>query len=148
MYDLLASAKDDGMQVDTGIPRGGNSRIPTLTRQALTLRPSPPSDNPDADVNGKYISGLRQFRVQSAAQAKSLVKIGQLHRRVFGTLANRESSRSHGMVIIKIMRGHRGEKDVSFTLPILEILSNYYFSLAGSDITPDFAAYFGRFGRL
>jgi kinesin family protein 20 len=83
-----------------------------LTRQALPLRPAPPSDTMDTECNGKYIAGLRQFRVRSADEAKSLVKLGQLHRRVFGTLANRESSRSHGMVILKIVRGHKGERDV------------------------------------
>jgi hypothetical protein len=35
---------------------------------------------------------------------------------VFGTLANRESSRSHGVVILKIVRGHKGERDVCHSL--------------------------------
>ncbi|EAU93227.2 kinesin-like protein KIF23 [Coprinopsis cinerea okayama7 len=132
VYDLLASAKDDETRVDSPAPRAGQHKIPTLTRQALTLRPSPPADNPDTDITGKYISGLRQFRVTSAAQAKSLVKIGQLHRRVFGTLANQASSRSHGMVIIKIMRGHRGEKDDPTSLQISRLT---LVDLAGSERT-------------
>lgn len=110
VYDLLASVKDEsGSQTDERQP-GAKSLL--LTRQALPLRPSPPSDSMDTECNGKYVAGLRQFRVRSAAEGKALVKLGQLHRHVFGTLANRESSRSHGMVIIKIVRGHRGEKDV------------------------------------
>jgi kinesin family protein 20 len=113
VYDLLADAKGESdMHVDSPAPRAGNSKSLLLSRKALTLRPSPQSDNPDAEVNGKYISGLRQFRIHSASQAKALVKLGQLHRRVFGTLANRESSRSHGMVIIKVIRGHRGDRNV------------------------------------
>ncbi|EMD41577.1 hypothetical protein CERSUDRAFT_146637, partial [Gelatoporia subvermispora B] len=59
---------------------------------------------------GKYIAGLRQIRVRSAAQAKALLKLGQLHRRVFGTVANSQSSRSHALVTIKILRVHRGER--------------------------------------
>jgi len=111
VYDLLASVKDES-GVHTDVRHAGAKSL-LLTRQALPLRPSPAADNMDSEYSGKYIAGLRQFRVRSAAEAKALVKLGQLHRRVFGTLANRESSRSHGMVMIKIVRGHRGERDVS-----------------------------------
>lgn len=116
VYDLLADAKGESDTQDGPAPRGGNTKSLLLSRKALTLRPSPAADNPDAEINGKYVSGLRQFRIHSAAQAKELVKLGNLHRRVFGTLANRESSRSHGMVIIKIIRGHRGDRDVRLDL--------------------------------
>jgi kinesin family protein 20 len=114
VYDLLTSVKEDSsMDPD---PRTANDKALVLARTALPLRPCPPSDNTDSTTSGKYIAGLRQFRVHSAAQAKALVKLGQLHRRVFGTLANRESSRSHGMFIIKIVRGHRGERGVSLRM--------------------------------
>jgi len=120
IYDLLASVKEESnvyAEGATTLPRSGGKSL-MLTRQALPLRASPPSDSDDAESNGKYIAGLRQFRVHSAAQAKALVKLGQLHRRVFGTLANRESSRSHGMVVVKVVRGHRGERDVRrFSIP-------------------------------
>ncbi len=111
VYDLLDSIKDESNQKPA--PKSAADLKLLLTRKALPLRPSPSSDNDDVEINGKYIAGLRQFRVTSAAQAKSIVKLGQLHRRVFGTLANHQSSRSHGMVIIKVVRGHRGERDVS-----------------------------------
>ena len=62
-------------------------------------------------TSGKYIAGLRQIRVRSAAEAKALLKLGQLHRRVFGTLANSQSSRSHALVTIKVLRVHKGERD-------------------------------------
>lgn len=113
VYDLLNSVKDESSRLKpSAIPRSGTASSLVFTRTALPVKSSPSSDNPDSEVSGKYISGLRQFRVQTAAQAKELVRLGQLHRRVFGTLANRESSRSHGMVILKIMRCHRGEKNV------------------------------------
>jgi kinesin family protein 20 len=119
VYDLLTSVKEDS-SIDPD-PRTANDKALVLARAALPLRPSPPSDNADSATSGKYIAGLRQFRVHSAAQAKALVKLGQLHRRVFGTLANRESSRSHGMFIIKIVRGHRGERGVSLGMVILAL---------------------------
>ncbi|KAF9568516.1 kinesin-domain-containing protein [Agrocybe pediades] len=134
IYDLLASVRDESSAYAEGattVPRGGAKSL-LLTRQALPLRASPPSDNDDSESNGKYISGLRQFRVHSASQAKALVKLGQLHRRVFGTLANRESSRSHGMVIVKVVRGHRGERDDPTSLQISRLT---LVDLAGSERT-------------
>ena len=116
VYDLLAEVTGDTSQ--SQIPRAhAQAAHPLLlTRKALTVKPSPASDAFDESMSGgagKYIAGLRYFRVTSAAQAKTLVKLGQLHRRVFGTLANSQSSRSHGMVTIKVLRGHRGDRDVS-----------------------------------
>jgi kinesin family protein 20 len=124
VYDLLDSIKDDTSRKPTSLSPTDPKLL--LTRKALSLRPSPPSDNEEAEFHGKYIAGLRQFRVTSAAQAKSIVKLGQLHRRVFGTLANHQSSRSHGMVIIKIVRGHRGERNVSGLLRSYRFMNNRY----------------------
>ena len=83
-----------------------------LTRKALPVKPCPPSDSDGTDGAGKYIAGLRQIRVRSAQEAKALLKLGQLHRRVFGTLANSQSSRSHALVTIKVLKVHKGERDV------------------------------------
>ena len=71
-----------------------------VKRKALALK-----NDPDG---GKYIAGLREVRVRSAEEAKAIVKMGQINRRVFGTLANRASSRSHGIFTLKIMRVHKG----------------------------------------
>ncbi|KAG6910549.1 hypothetical protein DXG01_009499 [Tephrocybe rancida] len=132
VYDLLESVKDDTNNVPSGIPRATTAKNIVLTRAALSLKPSPASDNGDSATNGKYISGLRQFRVHSASQAKALVKLGQLHRRVFGTLANSESSRSHGLVILKVVKGHRGERDDPTALQISRLT---LVDLAGSERT-------------
>lgn len=104
VYDLLADTDSSSST------RSGPNLL--LSRKALALKPSPPSDWDGSQNIGKYISGLRQVRVHSAAQAKALLKRGQLHRKVFGTLANSQSSRSHALVTIKLLRGHRGEYDV------------------------------------
>ncbi|TFK76778.1 kinesin-domain-containing protein [Pluteus cervinus] len=133
VYDLLASVKgESGADVST-IPRSGTNPL-LLSRQALPLKASPISDMDGAEPGpgGKYISGLRQFRVQSATQAKGLMKLGQLHRHVFGTLANRESSRSHGMVIIKVVRGHKGDKNDPSALQVSRLT---LVDLAGSERT-------------
>lgn len=110
IYDLLADVED----ANAG---SRQSRRPVLlTRKALPIKPSPPSDGwdgPPGTMAGKYVSGLKHIRVNNASEAKTLVRLGQLHRRVFGTLANSQSSRSHGMVTIKLLRKHRGEPDVS-----------------------------------
>ncbi|KAG6868545.1 hypothetical protein C0993_001241 [Termitomyces sp. T159_Od127] len=132
VYDLLESVKNSSDNAGGAIPRVTAGKSMLLTRTALPLKPSPASDNGDSAAAGKYISGLRQFRVHSASQAKALVKLGQLHRRVFGTLANSESSRSHGMVIIKVARGHRGEKDDPTSLQISRLT---LVDLAGSERT-------------
>lgn len=115
IYDLLTNVEDAG-------PGPSRSQPILLTRKALSMKPSPPSDNPDADgPPGKYISGLTYLHVDSANEAKRLIKMGQLHRRVFGTLANSQSSRSHGIVTIKLLRKHRGEKDVSYSSQFLRL---------------------------
>ncbi|KAI0032497.1 P-loop containing nucleoside triphosphate hydrolase protein [Vararia minispora EC-137] len=127
IYDLLADV--DG---STGNNNATMSQRILLTRKALSIRPSPPSDSPDSTTGGKYVAGLRQIRVNSAIEAKNLVKLGQLHRRVFGTLANSQSSRSHGVVTMRLLKKHRGEKDepASYVSARLTLID-----LAGSERT-------------
>ncbi|EIW86481.1 kinesin-domain-containing protein [Coniophora puteana RWD-64-598 SS2] len=135
VYDLLGTIEDD----DGSTP--GSSRRNTtaqtfggqtvLTRKALTVKPSPASDSIEG-ITGKYIADLRHFRVTSATEAKELVKLGQVHRRVFGTLANAQSSRSHGMVTIKVLRSHRGERNNPDALQMSRLT---LVDLAGSERT-------------
>ncbi|KAF9072744.1 P-loop containing nucleoside triphosphate hydrolase protein [Rhodocollybia butyracea] len=133
VYDLLDSVRNESPRVKPSvIPRSGTATNMVFTRTALPVKSSPSSDNSESEVGSKYISGLRQFRVETAAQAKELVRLGQLHRRVFGTLANKESSRSHGMVILKIMRCHRGEKNDPTAIQISRLT---LVDLAGSERT-------------
>ncbi|KAG2149677.1 kinesin-domain-containing protein [Suillus cothurnatus] len=137
VYDLLAEVTEDTSR--SQIPRPNTSAQLAhpllLTRKALAVKPSPASDALDESgpgSAGKYVAGLRYFRVTGAAQAKALVKLGQLHRRVFGTLANSQSSRSHGMVTIKILRGHRGDRNDPSSLQISRLT---LVDLAGSERT-------------
>ncbi|KAG7098944.1 hypothetical protein E1B28_000834 [Marasmius oreades] len=132
VYDLLETVKNQPDENESFLPRSGSATSLVLTRTALPLKPSPSTDSAGSGISGKYIHGLRQFRVASAAEAKALVKLGQIHRRVFGTLANRESSRSHGMVIVKVMRCHRGEKN---DLTAIQVSRLTLVDLAGSERT-------------
>ncbi|KAG8787929.1 hypothetical protein FRC16_001489 [Serendipita sp. 398] len=85
----------------------------TLHRRALGLKNSP-------DGLGKYVHGLREVRVRNAQEAKAVLRIGIVNRRVFGTLSNAVSSRSHAIFTLKLAKIHRGaapgelsEEDVS-----------------------------------
>lgn len=106
VYDLLA----DTSSLKAGTKTGPSTLL--LARKALAIKPNPPSDWEGAQNTGKYVAGLRQIRVHSATQAKEILKLGQLHRKVFGTLANSQSSRSHALVTVKLLRCHRGDYHV------------------------------------
>jgi kinesin family protein 20 len=91
-----------------------------LKRKALVLKNDP-------EGNGKYIAGLSDVRVKTRQvsplccsglshprvlanlqEALAVFRTGQRARQVFGTLANRESSRSHGIFTLKVVRIHNG----------------------------------------
>ncbi|CAE7113021.1 unnamed protein product [Rhizoctonia solani] len=81
---------------------GPGSEMPgTVTRKALALKSDP-------TTNGKFISGLREIRVRSAQEGRAILKLGQINRTVFGTVANEQSSRSHAVFTIKVLRVHKG----------------------------------------
>ncbi|WWC71755.1 uncharacterized protein I206_105714 [Kwoniella pini CBS 10737] len=109
-----------GRATNTGLPRGSNAYgFPgtlhssfnlaaianggggVLKRHALALKNDP-------EGNGKYIAGLKDVRVRTREEALAVFRSGQSARQVFGTIANRESSRSHGIFTIKIVRIHNG----------------------------------------
>ncbi|KAI0768620.1 P-loop containing nucleoside triphosphate hydrolase protein [Trametes elegans] len=157
VYDLFGSLESGAIPSSNlqGTPvKGGSSGIPRptssvfnlpvpsnpkappmlLTRKALPVKPCPLSDGDmdDATVAGKYVAGLRQVRVRSAAEAKELLRLGQLHRRVFGTLANSQSSRSHALVTIKVLRVHRGDRNDPTSIQTARLT---LVDLAGSERT-------------
>ncbi|KAK0550930.1 hypothetical protein OC845_002394 [Tilletia horrida] len=75
----------------------------TLNRRPLVLK-----NDPDPSAGGKYVAGLSEHRVASVQEAQALLQRGTENRVVFGTLANRMSSRSHGVFTIKVIREHAG----------------------------------------
>lgn len=103
-----------------GLPGGlvsNNSDSFLLKRKALALK-----NDPDG---GKYIANLREIRVRTADEAKAIVKLGQINRRVFGTLANQASSRSHSVFTIKLMKS-RGNNPVSSIFSYSMLLVTFY----------------------
>lgn len=112
-HAALPSAYGSSMNLAAMVNGGGGK----LTRRALALKNDP-------EGNGKYIAGLSEIRVRTrqASQFRALLgnvltrnqealavfRTGQRARQVFGTLANRESSRSHGIFTIKVVRIHNG----------------------------------------
>jgi hypothetical protein len=82
--------------------------ITTVSRQALALRSDPLR-------GGRYVANLSEAPVSSAEEARKVVAMGQVNRRVFGTVANKESSRSHAVFTIRVERLKRDLKNVSVT---------------------------------
>lgn len=96
----------------------------TLNRRPLTLKT-------DAEGGGKYVAGLREIKVKDISEARDLIKKGQDNRVVFATMANRASSRSHGVFTIKLVREHAGQdpdESLACTVSRLSIVD-----LAGSE---------------
>lgn len=149
VFDLLSddSSNKDDDDGSSGTPRNGLMRatssrtIPRSTstwqnlaslasssstdvllvkRKALSLKNDP-------DTGGKYVSGLRIVKVRTSEEAKRVFRTGNINRRVFGTLANAASSRSHGVFTINIVRVHKADQ-TDVTVSRLSIVD-----LAGSE---------------
>ncbi|KAG9102179.1 hypothetical protein FS749_013382 [Ceratobasidium sp. UAMH 11750] len=99
------SSSVSNSSVNTGAAWGAGDVPGTLSRKALALKSDPAT-------GGKYVSGLREIRVRTAEEGKAILKLGQINRTVFGTVANERSSRSHAVFTIKVLKVHRGaDKD-------------------------------------
>lgn len=90
LYDLLDTPSASLLQRE---PRDDTS----AARRPLLLKS-------EVESGGKYVSGLKEIKVSSIAEAKELLYRGQENRTVFSTMANRTSSRSHSVFTIKILR--------------------------------------------
>lgn len=99
LYDLLESPTQSLL---TRPDRSENeSTMPAPTRRPLLLKS-------EAESGGKYVGGLKEIKVSSIHEARELIRCGLENRSVFGTVANRSSSRSHSVFTIKILREHTG----------------------------------------
>ncbi|KAJ1035660.1 hypothetical protein NDA18_000437 [Ustilago nuda] len=109
-----------------------SSSIPASA--SITLNRRPLSLKNDQENGGKYVAGLREIKINSPQEARDLLHRGQENRAVFATMANRASSRSHGIFTIKVIRHHGGLANISdddlntFTTARLSIVD-----LAGSE---------------
>ncbi|GAA5917568.1 hypothetical protein JCM6882_001981 [Rhodosporidiobolus microsporus] len=118
IYDLLESplpapAPSSSSMTSTSTGGGGMLKglfrnFTTVKRSALSLKAekSAAPATPGAGERGpvKVVGGLREVRVSSADEAHRVLLQGQSNRRVFSTLANRASSRSHSIFTIKLVR--------------------------------------------
>ncbi|KAG8966272.1 hypothetical protein FRC05_002731 [Tulasnella sp. 425] len=104
-----------------------SSSTPVITRKALSLRTDSSSLR-----NGKYVAGLKEIRVRSAEEAKKVIQMGQINRRVFGTLANKQSSRSHAVFSIRVIRVKKGA-DVQKDPSAVHTSRLSFVDLAGSE---------------
>lgn len=100
-----------------------------LSRHPLSLQnDSDTAGDPDGQC--KYATGLSEHPVHSAEEARALIRRGEQNRAVFGTMANRVSSRSHGVFTIRVVRHHAGEQGANamYTTSRMSIVD-----LAGSE---------------
>lgn len=142
LFDLLDVSPGSTLGRSESV-RGSNWSLANMANAApssmpssasITLNRKPLSLKNDHENNGKYVAGLREVKVNSAQEARDLLHRGQENRAVFGTMANRASSRSHGIFTIKVIRHHGGLTSLSdadldsFTTARLSIVD-----LAGSE---------------
>ncbi|KDN52948.1 P-loop containing nucleoside triphosphate hydrolase protein [Tilletiaria anomala UBC 951] len=104
-WSLAAAAATGG---SGGLPSSTSSAAVSLTRHALPLKNDSDSAG-DPEGQCKYAVGLSEHQVCSAEEARALIKRGEQNRAVFGTMANRVSSRSHGVFTVRVIREHGGE---------------------------------------
>lgn len=153
VYDLLSNDSPDEGPSSCGTPTGTGgslarstnskklprntstiwSNLASLTRKdstdVLLVKRKALSLKNDPDSGGKYIAGLKCIRVNSAEEAKRVFRTGNINRRVFGTLANAVSSRSHGIFTLRAVRIHKADPS-DITVSRLSIVD-----LAGSERT-------------
>lgn len=93
LYDLLEMQMPSLLARDTRTSDNANG----TARRPLLLKS-------EVESGGKYVSGLKEIQVSSIQEARELLRCGQENRSVFGTTANRASSRSHSVFTIKVLR--------------------------------------------
>ncbi len=127
-WSLATAAAQGGNNKNSASASSSNGSGPiTLTRRELRLVKDAESDG-DPDGQCKYVAGLKEHRVRTAAQARELIKLGERNRAVFGTMANRASSRSHGVFTVRVIREHGGGGETRYSTSRMSIVD-----LAGSE---------------
>ncbi|GAA6032256.1 hypothetical protein JCM8097_007148 [Rhodosporidiobolus ruineniae] len=138
IYDLLESplpapAPSTSSTTSTGggsgMFKGLFKNFTTVKRSALSLKADKSASTAPAGAGrAKVVGGLREVRVSSAEEAHRVLHQGQSNRRVFSTLANRASSRSHSIFSIKLVRTLRSSPSAA---PVVSKFS--IVDLAGSE---------------
>ncbi|GAA5880323.1 hypothetical protein JCM3774_006728 [Rhodotorula dairenensis] len=92
-----------------GMFKGLFKNFTTVKRSALSLKAdkTAPASTTSGQSAPKVVGGLKEIQVSNAEEAHGVLARGQSNRRVFSTLANRASSRSHSIFTLKLVRTHR-----------------------------------------
>ncbi|BGP56583.1 hypothetical protein JCM8202v2_004209 [Rhodotorula sphaerocarpa] len=91
-----------------GMFKGLFKNFTTVKRSALSLKADKPAPGAGPGVAAaKVVGGLKEIKVSNAEEAHGVLARGQSNRRVFSTLANRASSRSHSIFTLKLVRTNR-----------------------------------------
>ncbi|GAA5889656.1 hypothetical protein JCM5296_002423 [Sporobolomyces johnsonii] len=117
IYDLLESplpapSPSTSSTTSTGsssmfggfLGKGLFKNFPMVKRSALSLKADKGASVGARGATTKVVGGLKEVRVHSTEEAQAVLSRGQANRRVFSTLANRVSSRSHSIFTIKVVR--------------------------------------------
>ncbi|KAM0749443.1 kinesin-domain-containing protein [Meredithblackwellia eburnea MCA 4105] len=140
IYDLLqsplpqpsastSSTSTPGWSAKAKAVFGLGRSLSTVKRNALSLKSSSSSSSGGPlEQQGKYVSGMKEVKVASVEEAESLVRLGQNNRRVYSTLANRASSRSHSIFTVRIVKTPKGGNAEAAVVSKLSIVD-----LAGSE---------------
>ncbi|GAA5963860.1 hypothetical protein JCM8115_006357 [Rhodotorula mucilaginosa] len=103
-----------------GMFKGLFKNFTTVKRSALSLKADKTATvSTPGQSAPKVVGGLKEIRVSNAEEAHTVLAQGQSNRRVFSTLANRASSRSHSIFTLKLVRTHRttgAEKTSRFSI--------------------------------
>lgn len=130
IYDLLESplpsappstpAAPSHSQGGGGMFKGLFKNLTTVKRSALSLKADKTAAaSAPGQSAPKVVGGLKEIRVSNAEEAHTVLAQGQSNRRVFSTLANRASSRSHSIFTLRLVRTHRAtgaEKTSRFSI--------------------------------
>ncbi|SGZ31825.1 BQ5605_C042g12013 [Microbotryum silenes-dioicae] len=103
-----ASVTSNMFQAGLGLFSAGGAKAKAMVKGFQTVKRNALSLKHDKSGGNKYVHGMREVRVHSAEEARALLERGQVNRRVFSTLANRASSRSHSVFTIKIIKIRKG----------------------------------------
>ncbi|GAA5900498.1 hypothetical protein JCM8208_000516 [Rhodotorula glutinis] len=132
IYDLLEPPVPTTSTSTPAASNGGGGmfksmfrNLTTVKRSALSLKAdkSAPATPGGGASQQKVVGGLREVKVSSAEEAHAVLARGQSNRRVFSTLANRASSRSHGIFTIKVVRSspHTGAEVSTSRFSIVDL---------------------------
>lgn len=81
-----------------------------IKRTPLNIKQDQPSPSAASNTSARHISGLREIPIRSAKEIAEILHKGKENRVTYATLSNGESSRSHSVFTIKLLKIPKGLK--------------------------------------